>query len=421
MSGKAFRFIHASDFHLEIPLHGMVEVPEHLESDFLEAPLSAANRVFDAAISEKADFIVLAGHVLDLRRADAATVDLLYRQFWRMQEAGISVVWCATPSEQGSDWPVAVELPPSVHLVHGDQVATVPIRRGDPLMCHVVVSCAGRGADEFRRGNIPATQGATVFVAHGESGSTIPLGFMDATYWAFGGRHERSEIEGLRGRGAYCGSPQGRSPQEEGAHGCSLVEVDAARQIREHFIATDLLRWLTQRIEMPEDLDQGGLVRMLRERAERIMETSGGRKVLVQWVLEDNDPSRDTRSDLLASRMRRGDLSGEILRILRKELADANSTVWPLAVLTEPPQSLPQGWYEEDTILGDLLRTVQAFQADPKLAIDFDIPKHAEKWIERAGISLQITDAAQRDKLLRQVAVLGVDLLRGDRVLSAEG
>ena len=55
-----FRFIHASDFHLERPPRGLTEVPDHLRAPFVDAPYRAAERVFDAAIKERVDFVVLA-------------------------------------------------------------------------------------------------------------------------------------------------------------------------------------------------------------------------------------------------------------------------------------------------------------------------------------------------------------------------
>ena len=38
MSGWPFRFIHASDLHLERPLMGVAEVPDHLRDCFSKPP-----------------------------------------------------------------------------------------------------------------------------------------------------------------------------------------------------------------------------------------------------------------------------------------------------------------------------------------------------------------------------------------------
>ena len=44
MSTRPFRFVHASDFHLEQPLMGVAEVPDHLRELFLDAPYAAARQ-----------------------------------------------------------------------------------------------------------------------------------------------------------------------------------------------------------------------------------------------------------------------------------------------------------------------------------------------------------------------------------------
>ena len=54
MSQPPLRFVHASDFHLELPLGGVSEVPSHLRELFLEAPFQAAHQVFDIAVTEGA-------------------------------------------------------------------------------------------------------------------------------------------------------------------------------------------------------------------------------------------------------------------------------------------------------------------------------------------------------------------------------
>ena len=56
MPGEPFRFLHASDLHLEQPLAGLDEIPDHLRDRLVDAPLAAARSVFDAAVAEAVDF-----------------------------------------------------------------------------------------------------------------------------------------------------------------------------------------------------------------------------------------------------------------------------------------------------------------------------------------------------------------------------
>src|SRR5437773_10297684 len=90
---RAFSFVHASDLHLELPPHGLSEIPEHLRDSLLEAPYRAAERVFDLALSEKADFVVLSGEVLDASQTGPRGPCFLAKQFQRLRDREIAVYW----------------------------------------------------------------------------------------------------------------------------------------------------------------------------------------------------------------------------------------------------------------------------------------------------------------------------------------
>ena len=71
MSGQHFRFLQAGAFELDQPLAGLTEIPEPLTELLIDAPFSAAQKVFDAAIEERVDFVVLNGDLIDLARPSA--------------------------------------------------------------------------------------------------------------------------------------------------------------------------------------------------------------------------------------------------------------------------------------------------------------------------------------------------------------
>ena len=64
MSNLPFRFVHASDFHLELPPLGVAEVPDHLRELFIESAYWAAERVFETVLAEEAELLVLSGDIL---------------------------------------------------------------------------------------------------------------------------------------------------------------------------------------------------------------------------------------------------------------------------------------------------------------------------------------------------------------------
>ena len=100
MPGIPFRFLHASDFHLEQPLGGLSQVPDHLRDVLIDAPYIAAERVFETALSEDVDFVILAGDVLHPQRSGPRCIELLRRHLLRLAERNISVYW----GEHACNW-----------------------------------------------------------------------------------------------------------------------------------------------------------------------------------------------------------------------------------------------------------------------------------------------------------------------------
>ena len=78
---QPLRLVHASDLHLEMPVHGLPEVPDHLRELLIEAPYHAAEQVFETALAEDADAVLLAGDVLNVDRAGPPAIVLLLDQF----------------------------------------------------------------------------------------------------------------------------------------------------------------------------------------------------------------------------------------------------------------------------------------------------------------------------------------------------
>ena len=145
MSNWPFRFVHASDFHLETPAFGVADVPEKLRELFLEAPFLAAERVFETTLAEDAEFLVLSGDILNPAYTGPRGPLLLVDQFERLKEREIPVYWIGGRVDPPE---VVAPFDPAAgqcgRLPQGSNVLTKIHRRDDsPLACY-------RG-DEFLR------------------------------------------------------------------------------------------------------------------------------------------------------------------------------------------------------------------------------------------------------------------------------
>src|ERR1041384_6821981 len=115
MSQPPLRFVHAGDLHLERPLTGVSEIPDHLREAFLEAPYLAAEQIFETALPEGADALFLAGDVVHLDKAGPRAIVFLLEQFRRLADHNIAVYWAGGQVDPVDARPGAATLPPHVH------------------------------------------------------------------------------------------------------------------------------------------------------------------------------------------------------------------------------------------------------------------------------------------------------------------
>jgi hypothetical protein len=406
MSTCPFRFIHAGDFHLERPLMGVADVPDHLRELFLEAPYQAARQVFDAALAEDANFVVLSGGIVVPSDTGPRGPLLLAEQFTRLAERGIGVYWAGSPIDPPEAWPAAIKLPQNVHFFPRGQVENLLVH-GDagPLLRLAGTSCDPQRP--WRPGDFsPDAAGLfTVAVAHGQS-DPAALQPRGVHYWALGGQHDRSTPLGGPLMVHYCGSPQGRRPQESGVHGCTLVQVDPQHQARTSLIPTDAARWIGQRVLIDEATTRQQMETRLREHINALLEAMPSTPLLISWTVAG-------RGSLLTP-LRRGKLAADWLQSLRADYGYRSPPAWSLSLELELSDTLPPEWYGQETIRGEFLRAIRQLQMNPGEPLGLE-PYLAEA--HRAGdpaAAVAIGDPQARDAVLREAAALGADLLSGE-------
>ncbi len=245
----------------------------------------------------------------------------------------------------------------------------------------------------------------SIAVAHGDV-EAAALQARGIHYWALGGRHERSTLPGGPPTIHYCGSPQGRRPQESGVHGCTLVQVDATGQTRTSLITTDAARWIAEGIAVDETTTREELETRLRDRLHALMEASPARDLLISWTVAGHGS--------LLGRLRQGALAAELLGWLRNDYGYRSPAAWSVSLEVEISETLPPEWYEQETIRGDFLRAIRQLQMNPDepLALDAYLAE-----AQRAGTLAGATafaDHPARDRVLREAAALGADLLSGE-------
>ena len=406
MSSWPFRFVHAGDFHLEQPPQGVAEVPDHLRELFLGAAYWAAQRVFDTVLAEEADFLVLSGDLLEPQQTGPRGPLFLAEQFGRLAEREIAVYWAGGRVDPPETWPSTVTLPENVHLFPSGRLEEFVHRRDATPLARLI------GASRDRRRKVrpsdfdPDPAGLfSVAVVHGAA-EAASLQARGIHYWALGGRHGRSTLLSSPQVAHYPGSPQGRRPEEEGAHGCTLVQVDQQGQARTSLVPTDVMRWLGQRVVIDEATTGDDLKTLLRQRMQTLVETTPAVDLLVSWTVAGSGP--------LMAQLRRGTLGAELLGWLRREYGFGPPAAWSLSLEVELSASLPPEWYEQQTIRGDFLRAIRQLQISDAEPLDLESYVAEEHLAGSLGPAVTVADQATRQRVLREAAWLGVDLLSGE-------
>lgn len=402
MTQPALRLVHASDLHLELPLYGLAEIPDHLRELLIEAPYHAAEQVFETALAENADAVLLAGDVLNVDRAGPPAIVLLLDQFARLGDRGIPIYWAGGAVDVPDLWPRSVPLPENVHVFPIGRVETLDlVRMGETLARVQGTSCREGGEVEARGFHRDAHGLFTIGVAYGTDDSPGHEGDR-VHYMALGGRHQHQTVDEEPGIAHYSGTPQGRGPTETGPHGCTVVTVDETRRAKTRFVATDTIRWTEQSLEVTASTRQEQLYERMVDRLEKLQAKNPGVDHLVKWSIRGTGP--------LVNRLRPGGLADELLVDLRRKFGERSPVAWSVSLECHSPLSTPAEWYDQDTVLGDLLRQVRDLEMHET---PFDLRPFLPENLEGDPLTeiASIDSEADRADLLCRAAKLGVDLL----------
>lgn len=402
MAQPPLRFVHAGDLHLERPLSGVSEVPAPLREAFLEGPYLAAQQIFETALTEGADALLLAGDVVHLDRAGPRAIVFLLEQFKRLANHNIAVYWAGGQVDPPDAWPANAPLPPGVYRFPAGRVGNFEHKRDGKTVARIqgISRSPGQAVDDsgFHR---DANGLFTVGVAYGTAAAPGAEGDR-VHYMALGGQHRRQTVDQSPGIAHYAGTPQGRDPGETGASGCTLVTVDESGHVKTTFVATDIVRWATETIELTAGADEDSLLGQMHQRVAALRAKHADRDLLITWNIRG-------RGELL-NRLRPGGASDALLAELRGVYGQASPATWSVAIECDEPLCVPAEWYDEETIRGDVLRQFRELENKPEIGLELEafLP---EGVAAASYAELVQATAADRGGLLLAASKLGVDLL----------
>jgi DNA repair exonuclease SbcCD nuclease subunit len=403
MSQPALRLVHASDLHLERPLYGLAEIPDHLRELLRDAPYRAATQVVDTALTEQADAVLLAGDEVDIARAGPRAIVFLREQFERLRAREVAVYWAGGVCDPPDAWPPAAPLPDNVTVFPVARVEQYELKRASETIARVQGTSVGESGVATSTGFHRDANGRfTVGVAYGSNETPGREGDR-VHYMALGGRHRRATVDTEPGIAHYCGTTQGRCPGESGPSGCTVVQVDEQAQAKIQFVATDCIRWIDETLEVTATTTREQLLERLDERLDKLRTKSQGVDLLVTWIIRGAGP--------LVNELRRGGIPPKVLSDLRGRAGRQTPCIWSVDLRCEAPAFAMDDWHDQDNILGDLLRQFKQFHQVQELGLALDqfLPAGLR---EKSLLALgEVAPGAERDALLDEATKFGLDLV----------
>ena len=228
--GKHFSFIHCADLHLGEPFGGLYSGDTGPWTEAIhKATFKAFENVVTAALTYRADAILISGDVYNSDHHSLAAQMAFARELYRAAQAGVQIFIIHGNHYPDEAWRADVPLPPSFYVFSSDKVESVPLLVGGETAAMVYgISYKNRHMREnlalrFRKKDEDIFSIGMLHTELGVAGSPYAPCTVDdlrntkMDYWALGHVHAR-KTPSMRPYMVYPGNTQGldRSESEKG-------------------------------------------------------------------------------------------------------------------------------------------------------------------------------------------------------------
>jgi exonuclease SbcD len=247
------KFIHCADVHLDTPLVGLAQYPGAPVSEIRNATRRAFERVLDAAIAEKIDFLVIAGDLYDTGLKSFESALFFNKQMVRLKDAGIEVYLIHGNHDAASRLIRQVRPPGNVHVFKANEPQTfqidhlrVAIHGQSFATPEVIDDLASKYpspvADFFNIGVLHTNLSGMSEHANYAPCDLDTLKTKGYQYWALGHVHNR-QVLCTNPYIVYPGNIQGRHGKEVGEKSCELVTVSDTGAVSMQTLSTSVVPW----------------------------------------------------------------------------------------------------------------------------------------------------------------------------------
>ena len=253
--GEMIKFLHCADLHLDSPFKGLSSLPEGLFKRLSESAFLSFRRLIDIAISEKVDFVIIAGDLYDSGNRSLKAQSFLKNCFTRLENHNINVyISHGNHDPLDGQW-VDLDWPKNVHFFKGNSIQSVHFEKnGKKLACLHGFSYETAAVTDNRTLQYPEKKDDLYHIgilhgqADGYSGHSRYAPFLVTEllkkgydYWALGHIHKRMDLS-TDPPVRYSGNIQGRHSGETGEKGGYIVTLNGS-EAESCFHATSDIEW----------------------------------------------------------------------------------------------------------------------------------------------------------------------------------
>jgi exonuclease SbcD len=253
------KFIHCADVHLDTPLQGLAEYPGAPVNEIRNATRRAFEKILNAAITEKVDFVIIAGDLYDTGLKSFESALFFNKEMARLKDAGIDVYLIHGNHDAASKLIKQIRPPRNVKIfratepqtmlneelkvaIHGQSFATPEVTED------LASQYPGPIPEYFNIGILHTNLGGISEHANYAPCSLQTLKSKGYQYWALGHVHN-GEILCTDPYVVYPGNIQGRNGREQGEKSCELVTVSETGTIAVEKIFTSVVPWIEAQID----------------------------------------------------------------------------------------------------------------------------------------------------------------------------
>ena len=300
----SFRFVHAADLHIDSPFSGIGDVDGRVATRLREATYEAFQNLVDLCISTDADFLVIAGDVYD--GADRSVrAQLRFRDgLSRLADKGIQTFVVHGNHDPLDGWQSSISWPDGVHIFGATPEWKNIEKNGEVVAAVQGMSYPTREVTDNLAGQFSPTPSGSIFaigLLHANVGANsahknyAPCTVEDLSasgidYWALGHVHTRQTLKRAAPVIAYPGNTQGRHPNETGARGALVVDVDPSGASKTEFVPLDVVRWEHSEVDISSLETIDGLDSAIRQQTDNLSAQAEDRDVVCRVNLVGRGP-----------------------------------------------------------------------------------------------------------------------------------